>query len=459
MEATEVRRARALCRDHRRLGSVLAAHDQNRFDLETVQAVRDRTTDLLETLAFITADDTLWEGLQATAATLTEEASDALSNFDDVGFGAVLTAAGYVSPPPPPVTVLLADTRDALAGGLGISAGPNLIHEARISLVGFVYRTRRHVAYSAETEPSQLAGLGDASARVARELIPTVVATGAGAIVGGIVGVPSIGAGVGITVAEVARKTLEKTVETGAEIAARSALDFGRRQRRGFRLPTVTELPSATPDQVIAGHLATVTNILTAAAGRYTLDECGPAFALAEKHLTRVRELAIDHNSPVALGSAVDLSINLLAELRLRLVDPFLEWQRRSVWSRADLLDLARECADVAVESLVSTQKLFAGSVALAPFNSTVDWWDEASPTTARLQKLWELWNSANPSDLSLRAGLAKAEHLPTTASAASSVGATTETTPAAGSVIGATPATTDEASRQERRFMPPMSF
>lgn len=110
----DVRRTRALIRDDERLRVALADHEKRRFDVDTARIVRYRVEDLLETVGLITQDDDFWNRLENVNRPPSSEQLARVRQIDPLAFAALLEAAGYRSPPPPPVEELVDETIQAL---------------------------------------------------------------------------------------------------------------------------------------------------------------------------------------------------------------------------------------------------------------------------------------------------------------------------------------------------------
>jgi hypothetical protein len=233
----DLRRTRSLARDEHRLRTALAAQEGRRFDVDTAQVLRERTEDLLETVALIAADDDFWGRLERAAAEPPTAAQlDRLREFDGAALAVLLEVSGYATPPPPPVDELVDDTLADLAAALDRpdGGGGARVRAAQNSLITFTWRVRRQVTELEPTplEPSLLRASARRLGRAARWLLPKVTAVSAGAVVESL----APGSGIGLIVGAAAKKVAEDGVELAATLAA-------------ARIPDGTEPSAGEPDE------------------------------------------------------------------------------------------------------------------------------------------------------------------------------------------------------------------
>lgn len=216
----DLRRTRSLARDEHRLRTALAAQEGRRFDVDTAQVLRERTEDLLETVALIAADDDFWGRLERAAAEPPTAAQlDRLREFDGAALTVLLEVSGYATPPPPPVDELVDDTLADLAAALDRPDDRGVrIRAAQNSLITFTWRVRRQVTELelSPLEPSLLRASARRLGRAARWLLPKVAAVSAGAVVESL----APGSGVGLIVGAAAKKVAEDGMELAATLAA-----------------------------------------------------------------------------------------------------------------------------------------------------------------------------------------------------------------------------------------------
>jgi hypothetical protein len=183
----DAKRTHALIRDEGRLRAALAEHEKRRFDVDTALTVRYRVEDLLETVGLIVQDDDFWTRLADVNRPLSHEQLQRVSQLDPLAFAALLEAAGYTSPPPPPADELVDDTIQALITAVTSLRDVEIdeVGGARWQLRTLVMRVRRQINEQdiPELAPSVLRSAARSLGRAARWLIPRVVAATAGAVV------------------------------------------------------------------------------------------------------------------------------------------------------------------------------------------------------------------------------------------------------------------------------------
>jgi hypothetical protein len=214
----DAKRTRALIRDEGRLRSALAKHEKRRFDVDTALTVKYRVEDLLETVGLIAQDDDFWARLNDVNRPPSIVQLERVRELDPLAFAALLEAAGYISPPPPPVDELVDDTIEALIVALTSSTGirPDQVGGARWQLQTLVMRVRRQVSEqeTPQLAPSVLRSSARSLGRAARWLILRVVVATAGAVVE----THAPGSGLGLLVGRSVERTAEDLAELGTEI-------------------------------------------------------------------------------------------------------------------------------------------------------------------------------------------------------------------------------------------------
>ncbi|GAB2635190.1 hypothetical protein [Kribbella swartbergensis] len=322
-----LRRATALIRDEERARRALDRHSRNRYDLDAVRQVRRSVEGLVETLEFIAADEAFWNDLSDRAHVLAQHEIVALGWFNDDAFGALLTACGYHSPPPPPVDELISDTRYAIANALVEGPRPDRVHQAQRHLILFLMRTRRQLELTGDTPAAAPEALGRRICRVARKTIPIVAGIAAGTALEALL--PSghwisggylLGSGFSRALENMIEKAGVKSVE---ELAQRAA-DWATATAIGDTLllspPAAEDTADSTlttPDEAIAAHLAIAQHQVSQLAEKYSRFSVPVALVDdAARHLQRVIELGKDHDANHVLEGAARLALEVLAEAR-----------------------------------------------------------------------------------------------------------------------------------------------
>lgn len=405
-----LRRIMAMSRDNSRFRVAHARQAGNRFDVEAAKIVRQRVESLLETLSFIGQDDALWRRLTEAAEVLSTKHLDALSLFDDMELGAMLVATGYRSPPPPPVEELIADTRHALALALDAGPSPDLVGDARRSLIMFTYRARRQVQVIDElaTSSNTITVVGRRAASVARDITPIALGAAAGAITEAMLPGTGVGVGTGMGVKKVAEKGLSKFISTaaekGTELAALAAMGYAVADPPPHDLATGPD-ELVTPDQAIAAHVASARAILSAfIKNRY--DRHGRELDDIDGHLRRIVELSHDHQGPSDLEHAAKLALDLLDEVGRRLSEPWRE--RRSIGQPVEtetVLALAAEAVDICVEARGEPSEFYTPTYSSRPFDPKIDMFaDDSADRARRHERLLHLRSKAFGGDERARA-------------------------------------------------------
>jgi hypothetical protein len=289
----DARRTRALIRDEGRLRAALAEHENRRFDLDTALTVKYRVEDLLETVSLIVQDNDFWTRLTDVNRPPSHLQLDRIRQLDPLAFAALLEAAGYTSPPPPPVDELVDDTIRALVTAVTSSrdVGIDRVGGARWQLQTLVIRVRRQISEQEvpELAPSVLRSSARSLGRAARWLIPRVVAATAGAVVEA----HAPGSGLGFFVG----RSVKRVAEDASELVAEMVM--------GDPSPapaTVSaEEPGWTDIDPLTVHLAALTDQLKAVA--YPAPDENPCENVqyvrqiaseARRHLNRIEEVAND---------------------------------------------------------------------------------------------------------------------------------------------------------------------
>lgn len=314
----EERRARALIRDNGRLRRELERHRDNRFDLTVLAEVHEASRAVLETLDAIAADDGLWSALGDRAEALADSHIEALGFFDDELFGALLSASGYSTPPPPRVEDIIAATRDALGHALEVGVSTDAVDRARVQLSRFLYRCRRQLGEN-EEEPTRAAvtSLGARVANVATAVTPVVVGAGVGATIEALL--PS---GMGIAAGGFVTEGLRKMIETaGGEVAERG-VDWALGAAIGTRTAATGELDDDPDedgsiiatfdfDRLVEAHFAKV-GLLVRDGVRLETNDRAVRWDEAFAHLKRVQMLVEDHDGPNSISEAASFASHVL---------------------------------------------------------------------------------------------------------------------------------------------------
>src|SRR5262249_12876128 len=150
--------------------------EKRRFDVDTATTVKYRVEDLLETIGLIVQDDGFWARLTDVRRPPSYEQLERVRQLDPPAFAALLEAAGYRSPPPPPVDELVDDTIRALIVAVTSfrDCGIDRLGGARWQLRTLVIRVRKPVNEQEipELAPSVLRSSARSLGRAARWLIP-----------------------------------------------------------------------------------------------------------------------------------------------------------------------------------------------------------------------------------------------------------------------------------------------
>ena len=186
-ELRQIRRARALIRDERSLTAAIDHQARLRFDADAARLLRDRTEDMLETLAAIGHDEEFWE-LIAQGQAVPADRLERLRRLDPDALPVLLEACGYHTPPPPPAGELVDEVMTELVAALHADPGEHIgerIDRARSGLFLTVSRLRRQLGVEVESpaQGSCLRTIGRRAAQVARLLAPSAVAAVAGVLV------------------------------------------------------------------------------------------------------------------------------------------------------------------------------------------------------------------------------------------------------------------------------------
>jgi len=287
----DARRTRALIRDERGLRAALAEHEKRRFDVDTALTVRYRVEDLLETVGLIVEDGDFWARLTDVNRPPSSQQLERVRQLDPLAFAALLEAAGYASPPPPPVDELVDDTIRALIVAVTSFTDSRIdqVGGARWQLGTLVMRVRRQISEqeAPELAPSVMRSSARSLGRAARWLIPRVVAATAGAVVEA----HAPGSGLGL----LAWRSVERTAEDLGELATEMVI--------GDPSPVPAVAPADEPGWTaidpLSVHLAALSDQLHG----LTLDNYEiPAEHIrqvahrARRHLDRIEELANDNS-------------------------------------------------------------------------------------------------------------------------------------------------------------------
>jgi hypothetical protein len=316
----DARRTRALIRDEGRLRAALAEHEKRRFDVDTALTVRYRVEDLLETVGLIVQDEDFWARLSDVDHPPSAQQLERVRQLDPLAFAALLEAAGYTSPPPPPVDELVDDTIQALIVAVTSFTGDRAdqVGGARWQLLTLVMRVRRQISEQQPPEPapSVLRSSARSLGRAARWLIPRVVA----ATAGGLVEAHAPGSGLGL----LAWRSVERTTEDLGELAAEMVIG----DPPPVPAAVSADEPAWTAIDPLSVHLAALSDQLHA----LTLNNEIPAEYIrqvvreARRHLNRIEELAND-NSRETTGVAEHIQhirhmLDGLSQLILMAGDP-----------------------------------------------------------------------------------------------------------------------------------------
>jgi hypothetical protein len=312
--SSDARRVLAMMRDERRLAEAVERRVERpfdsaverlvdrRFDYETAQRLKDRLDDLLETMTTVLHDDVFWHELSTADPELTSDQVARLADIRGAALAELLRMAGYVNPPKPPVDELVDETLSSLALALTAEdpGGSGAVRQAQSHLASMLYRVRRQITYASE-RPALTDHLVLDAARVlgsgARWLIPKAAGLAAGALIEA--HAPTSGAGVpaGKAVAKLADASMNTLSMLGVNLAAKAL--------RGGLSSDHTRAPEGKGSVVAVDpvqlHLAALTDQLRilSVAGPYddgSVEHYRDLVRIARRHLTRLDELATDHN-------------------------------------------------------------------------------------------------------------------------------------------------------------------
>jgi hypothetical protein len=317
----DARRTHALIRDEGRLRAALAEHDKRRFDLDTALTVRYRVEDLLETVGLVVEDEDFWARLNDVNRPPSFYQLERVRQLDPLAFAALLEAAGYASPPPPPVDELVDDTIRALIAAVTSFTGTRIdqVGGARWQLQTLVMRVRKQISEQEvpELAPSILRSSARSLGRAARWLIPRVVAATAGAVVEA--HAPSSGLGL------LAWRSVERTAEDLGELVTEMVIG----DPSPMSAVASADEPGWTAIDPLSVHLAALSDQLHGlAADNYEIpaEYIRQVANKARRHLDRIDELANDNNSET-IGVAQHIQgiqhmLDALSQLILRAGDP-----------------------------------------------------------------------------------------------------------------------------------------
>ncbi|MEV4149254.1 hypothetical protein AB0J40_36720 [Amycolatopsis sp. NPDC049691] len=318
-----------LVRSERLLRKKLAERRARIFDQDTADDLREKLDTLLNSMSAIALDEPFWERLKNTEdyAPLTEEDLDELTQVAWATLPYVLETWGYADPPPPPASVLVANTVTALNAAFDFATDRHTaINETRWHLTTLVMRVRRQIGQltTSGSSPERLHGLAKSLGTSARDLIVPVGASFAGIIT------ESLAAKSDPTAAKLAGKFAEHSTRLGLEaVVGRSA-----ERRASTAQPSDRALREITP---IAVHLNGVSDNLHRASVEGAEDQVGGLLAYARKHASRVRELAGGRTPH--LSHAVDnLAATLIQAIEIH----------RSGGDPTELLDASQDALGIA---------------------------------------------------------------------------------------------------------------
>jgi len=288
----DARRTRALTRDEGRLRAALAEHEKRRFDVDTALTVKYRVEDLLETVGLIVQDDDFWARLTDINRPPSYQQLERVRQLDPLAFAALLEAAGYRSPPPPPAGELVDDTIQALIVAVTsfTASGVDQVGGARWQLRTLVMRVRRQIneQVAPELAPSVLRSSARSLGRAARWLIPRVVAATAGAIV------EAHAPGSGLSL--LAWQSVKRTSEDLSELATEMLIG----DPAPVPVTAITDEPGWTEIDPLVVHLAALSDQLHGVAFPSTNDipaeHVRQITSEARRHLNRIEEIANDRN-------------------------------------------------------------------------------------------------------------------------------------------------------------------
>jgi hypothetical protein len=289
----DARRTHALIRDERRLRTALAEQENRRFDVDTALTVKYRVEDLLETVSLIVQDDDFWSRLTGVNRPPSDQQLQRIRQLDPLAFAALLEAAGYASPPPPPVDELVDDTIQSLITTMTSLRDVEIdeVGGARWQLRTLVMRVRRQINEPEipELAPNILRSAARSLGRAARWLIPRVV----GATAGAVVEAHAPGSGLGL----LASRSVQRTAEDLGELAAEMVIGDP-----SPALATVSvDEPPWTEIDPLAAHLALLADQLhgmgPAALPLFSdtrVELVRQLVCEARRHLNRIEEVAGD---------------------------------------------------------------------------------------------------------------------------------------------------------------------
>jgi hypothetical protein len=310
---SDARRVLGLTRDERRLAKAVEEMErpfdravgrleERRFDEETAQRLKDRLDDLLETMTTILYDEVFWDKLSSADRTLTSAEVKRLADVRGAALADLLRMAGYVNPPKPPVEELVDETLSSLAVALMAEDphGSGAVSQAQSHIASMLYRVRRQIDYASK-RPALSDHLILDAARVlgsgARWLIPKAAGLAAGAIIEAHAPASRAGVPAAKAAAKLAGAAVETLSSLGTTLAAK-ALRGGRHSEPIKDPKGRGRIPNEDPVQL---HLAALTDQLKILSGvsQYddeSIEHYQNLIRTARRHLTRLDDLAIDHN-------------------------------------------------------------------------------------------------------------------------------------------------------------------
>jgi hypothetical protein len=280
---------RALIRDERRLRAAIAHQEQLRFDADAAVMLRERTTDMLETLAVLGHDDDFWAHVGRGSA-LPPDRLSRLRSFDPGSLTVLLEVFGYRSPPPPSVDVLVDEVSAELATALqGGSTPPSAaaIQRARAGLLLTHSRIRRQL----DAGPAYAAGPGvlRTAARRAAETAGWVIPSAAAAAAG--IAAEMVIPGLGLVAAAAAKKVVEDGTQMATTFVLARLIDGSVPDEAGP--PGRPGLDGGDDAHPARNHAVQLVDLLSGAAAGVVLTD----HRRAVRHVERIAELVRDRHS------------------------------------------------------------------------------------------------------------------------------------------------------------------